>query len=282
MSLNEVVSVFIQGKKPTTKRTYLSLTRSFESYLLSRRLTLDTVQPIHLKEFLYSQKAMNTASTFKKFLCALFRFVGKKDLVQYMKKSLKEIKDEERFAVDLKPEEVLKLINVAPRIEYKFAYSCMAFDGLRPGEVLGLCAEDIDLEKQQILLRRREGFKYGPKGMKPSDKPKTVPMNPLSLDLFKKIQHKEGRLVPVSYKTLRKWFVRHVKDAEITREDYPITMHKLRHFFGHYWTRNKGNIRILKEVLRHSKIEYTLLYTQPSEEEIRDEFHKVITQTLTH
>jgi len=281
MSLNEVVSLFIEGKKEATKRTYLSLANSFQIYLLSKGLTLNTVQPIHVKEFLYHKKSMNTASTFKKFLCALFNFIGKKDLAQYMKKSLKEIKDEERFAVDLTPEEILKLINMTPRPEYKFAYSCMAFDGLRPGEILGLCREDIDLEKKQIILRRREDFKYGPKGMKPGDKPETVPMNPLSMDLFKWFKDSDGRLLPVSYKTMRKWFVRHVKEAGITRENYPITPHKLRHFFGHYWTRNKGNIRILKEVMRHSKIEYTLLYTQPSEEEIREEFFKVITQTLT-
>jgi site-specific recombinase XerC len=57
---------------------------------------------------------------------------------------------------------------------------------------------------------------------------------------------------------------------------YPVTMHKLRHFFGHYWNSQKGNIRILKEVMRYSKIEYTLLYTKPSEEEVTEEFEKVV------
>jgi site-specific recombinase XerD len=74
---------------------------------------------------------------------------------------------------------------------------------------------------------------------------------------------------------LRKWFNRYVKEAKISRS-YPITMHKLRHFFGHYWTNQKGNIRVLKEVMRHSKIEYTLLYTMPSEEELAEEFKQVM------
>jgi integrase/recombinase XerD len=275
MSLVETSKLFIEGKSSNTQHTYSSLSKTFSQYLESKRLSLESLQPIHVKEFIYQQKAMNSKATFKRFLAALFRFVGRQDLLDYIRSSMKEVKSEERFAVDITLEEVLRLIDVTAQVELKLAWSLMAFDGLRAGEVLGLFCEDFDLKHDKLNLRRRIGERYGPKGLKPDSKPETVPLNPLSVTFFKQLKEGTRQIVPVSYKTLRKWFSRYVKEAEIKRS-YPITMHKLRHFFGHYWTNQKGNIRVLREVMRHSKIEYTLLYTMPSEEEITDEFKKVV------
>lgn len=279
MSLIETSKLFIEGKSTNTQHTYSSLSKNFGEYLGSKGLTLKTLQPIHVKEFIYQQKAMNSKATYKRFLAALFRFVGRTDLLEYIKSSLKEVKSEEKFKVDITLEEVLTLIDVTDQVELKLSWSLMAFDGLRAGEVLGLFAEDFDLKRERLILRKREGEKYGPKGMKPDSKPETIPLNALSIVLFKQLQEGTKRLVPCSYKTLRKWFRRYAKAAGISRP-YPVTMHKLRHFFGHYWTSQKGNIRVLKEVMRHSKIEYTLLYTMPSEEEVAEEFKHVVTLTV--
>jgi len=275
MSLVETARLFMEGKDEDTQHTYSSLSKNLGEYLTSKNLSLSSMQPIHAKEFIYMQKAMNSKATYKRFLSALFRFVGRNDLVEYIKSSLKEVKSEEKFAVDLTLEEILKLIDVTEAPKLKLAWSLMSFDGLRPGEVLGLWHEDFDLVHEKLILQKREGCGYGPKGMKSSDKPETVPLNPLSMSLFKQLEKEPQRILPISYKTLRKWFNRYVKQTEISKP-YPVTMHKLRHFFGHFWTKQKGNIRVLKEVMRHSKIEYTLLYTKPSEEEITEEFRQVV------
>jgi integrase len=278
MSLLETSRLFIEGKSSNTQHTYSSLSKKLNQYLEEKELSLQTLQPIHVKEFIYQQKAMNSKATYKRFLAALFRFIGRTDLLEYIKSSLKEVKSEEKFAVDITLEEVARLIEVTDQIELKLAWSLEAFDGLRAGEVLGLFGEDFDLKHEKLILRKRKGEKYGPKGMKPDSKPETVPLNALSIVLFKQLKEGTKRIVPYSYKTLRKWFRRYVKEVPISRP-YPVTMHKLRHFFGHYWTNQKGNIRILKEVMRHSKIEYTLLYTMPSEEEVAEEFRQVVTLT---
>jgi integrase len=276
MSLFETSKLFIEGKSNSTQHTYSSLSKNLAEYLTSKSLSLDSMQPIHVKEFIYLQNAMNSKATYKRFLSALFRFVGRKDLVEYIKSSLKEVKSEEKFAVDITLEEVLKLVDVTDLVELKLAWSLMSFDGLRPGEVLGLWHEDFDLVREKLILQKREGCKYGPKGMKLNDKPETVPLNPLSISLFNQLKKGSNRILPISYKTLRKWFNRYIRQAEISKPNYPVTMHKLRHFFGHYWNKQKGDIRILKEVMRHSKIEYTLLYTKPSEETITEEFRNVV------
>lgn len=276
------VELFAKGKDWRTANTYLSYGKNLESFLRENRLSLERLEPIHVKSFVYEagtnegKLVMNSAASYKRFMAALLRFVGRKDLVEYIRLNMREIKAENKFAVDLTLDEVLKLIDVTDQLKFKFAWSMMAFNDLRPGEVLGLFYSDISLEKKTVRLLRREGERYYPKGMKVGQPAQTIPLNDFSLALFKQLSQKRGeRIVNVSYKTLRKWFNRYVAQAGIHR-DYPITAHKLRHFFGHFWTRHKGNIRILQKVMRHTDIKYTLLYTEPSEAEVEEEFEAVM------
>jgi hypothetical protein len=66
MSLAETSRLFIEGKSSNTQRTYSSLSKTFSEYLESKRLSLDNLQPIHVKEFIYRQKAMNSKATYKR------------------------------------------------------------------------------------------------------------------------------------------------------------------------------------------------------------------------
>jgi integrase len=131
MSLAETSRLFIEGKSSNTQHTYSSLSKTLSEYLEVKRLSLENLQPIHVKEFIYQQKAMNSKATFKRFLAALFRFVGRQDLLDYIKSSMMEVKSEEKFAVDITLEEILRLIDVTDQLELKLAWSLMAFDGLR-------------------------------------------------------------------------------------------------------------------------------------------------------
>lgn len=272
------------GKERTTQKNYTALGKNLELFLQANNLTLKTVQPIDLKQFIYEvatneqgQLVKNSAFCYKKFLKTFMRAIGRMDLVESLK-LMKEIKQENRFQVDLTLEEILRLIQVTKNTQLKLAWSLMAFDGLRPGEVLGLFYQDLDLEKKQVYLLRREGELYFPKCAKVGQPPKTIPLNDLSAELFRHLPYKRGeRILPFSYKTLRKWFTRYAAQANITRTEYKITMHKLRHFFGHLWMKRKGDIRTLQKLLRHSNINYTLIYTAPTDAEIRTEFKRVIT-----
>jgi len=240
------------------------------------------LKPIDVKKFIYEsgvnekgEHVMNTMFSYKKFLAALLRFIGKADLVEYIRLNMREVKVENKFAVDLTLDEVLRLIDVTDQMRFKFAWSLMAFDGLRSSEVLGLQYADIDIEKKIVQLFRRKGSRYYPKGMKIDDKPKIIPLNSFSLALFQKLSYKSGeRIVNISYKNLRKWFMRYAIIAQIHTE-YPFTLHKLRHFFGHFWMKQRGDIRTLQKIMRHSDIKYTLLYTEPSKAEVREEFEAV-------
>jgi integrase len=178
MSVVSATLKFVEGKAENTRKTYLSLAKSLESFLTENGLSLEEGTPLHFKTWITSFPTANSKASAKRFLCALLKFLGYHEQLNSLKSLLREIKpDFSRFRVDLTLQEVLSLIEACPPTQYKFAVSLMAFNGLRVGEILGLYWEDIDVKRRLITLRKREGEIYGAKGMTPLDKPITIPLN---------------------------------------------------------------------------------------------------------
>ncbi len=225
--------------------------------------------------------AINTAAAYKRYLRAILKGTNQTRTSEWIRLNLREIQPVNHFKVDIPTEEILKLIAVTEQPELKYAWSIMAFDGFRPGETLGHYHTDIDTTTKTILLQRHEGEKYFPKGMKLGEPAISIPINEFSLLLYQQVPKEDNRVVNISYKTMRKWFNRYVKLAELKdRNGNKITAHKLRHFFGHYYNNNKGNIVTLKEIMRHSDLRYTMIYTAPSKREVTEDFNKTVNQTL--
>ncbi|MEM3699699.1 MAG: site-specific integrase [Candidatus Bathyarchaeia archaeon] len=272
----EAAEKFCLGKSVNTRKTYLSLANSLEKFLIQNGLTLENVSPLKFKEWIFSFETANSMASAKRFLSALLRFLGYD--VGFLKTLLREVKpDFSKFRVDLTSMEIMKLIEACYETSYKFAVSLMAFNGLRVSEVLGLYWEDVNTEKNTLTLQRRQGEKYYPKGMSLHDRPISIPLNPISkqlyLQLYRETENHQGRILPFSYKTFLKWFYRYTKG--VLDKPYKITPHKLRHAFAHIWLQNRGSLLRLKSMLRHKRLETTTIYSEPSERELRIEFRRV-------
>jgi integrase len=273
---------FSQKSEKTTTATYMSLSRNLERFLTENSLTLDTLTPLSAKIFIQQMgkwnaetnnyEAMNTAALYKKYLLSFFASLGKTDYVKWIKANLKEVKFVSHFKVDIPPEEILRLIDTAfndkrKNAGYKkqiaFGISIMAFDGLRPAESLGLFYSDIDWENKLINLVRHPNEKYHPKAVKVGDSAVLIPFNDFSFHLLETFTSLDNdldeRIIPISYTSYRKRFLRYVREAEIVdREGNKLTPHKLRHAFGHLWRNKGGDLQVLKEILRHSDIRITM------------------------
>ncbi|MBJ9828010.1 tyrosine-type recombinase/integrase, partial [Citrobacter freundii] len=79
---------------------------------------------------------------------------------------------------------------------------------------------------------------------------------PISKELYDEIPKKRGRL----FTPCRKTFERVVTKAGIELPDGQCT-HVLRHTFASHFMMNGGNILVLKEILGHSDIKMTMIYT---------------------
>ena len=273
-----------------TKQTYTSYCRNLQQYLNQNNLTLQHITPLQCRRFIQimgnyhdgTYESMNTAFAYKRFTRALMEGIDRKAISKWLKANLKEVQHQNHFSVDIAAESIMRLIDVTPdyHADLRFAWSIMAFDGLRPGEALGAYHTDIDQTNKVIQLQRHSGEKYFPKGTKTTDPPVSLPLNDLSLALYHKIpfdQKQSNRIVNTSYKTMRKWFNRYVKQANlIDQNGHKVTLHKLRHFFGHFFSDKSNNTQVLQAIMRHSSLIYTQIYTKPSKRKVTEEFEATV------
>jgi len=171
---------------------------------------------------------------------------------------------EAKFYVDLTPEEVLAIEKNMSTVELALAAEAMAYSGLRPGEALGLRWRDITFEEKEGILvafafiEHRPG-QYGAKGKKGE---RTVPLSPRAVKLLKIIMQENGiqdphdptvadeRIVPYEKITLEYEFKKAVARAAIRKRSYPITPHKLRHFFAIHYLKMGGSPAELRQIMK--------------------------------
>lgn len=126
--------------------------------------------------------------------------------------------------------------------------------GLRRGEIFGLRWSDIDLSRGRLTVAQQRGGKT-PK----SGKARTLPLNPEMLADFSTWRRQPGDLVcPLSAQKQRS-IVALLERAIGRRFDRPY--HVLRHTFASLFIDAGGSIVALKELLGHSSLEMSLLYS---------------------
>lgn len=299
LTILDLITFSQKGEKRTTN-TYTSYSRNLQGFIEKNKLTLETMKPLHAKAFIqemgkYDPKTstyleMNTAASYKRFMRTLFNNLGRTEDAKMLRNNLRDVQPINKFRVDIPTEEIYKLIQVTLEDkkchyskELAFAFSTMAFDGLRPSEALGTYFSDIDVLNKKISLVRHINERYFPKATKVSDQASVIPLSDFSLHLFLTFSSEANskRILPISYFTLRERFKKYIQKAEVKdREGNKITPHKLRHVFGHLWRNSKGDLQILKEILRHSDIRITMLYSAPTNTEITSEFEKTINSNI--
>ena len=303
LTIPDLITFSQKGEKRTSN-TYTSYSRNLQNFLEKNKLTLETMKPLHAKAFIqimgqYDSKTstyleMNTAASYKRFMRTLFNNLGRTEDSKMLRNNLRDVQPINKFKVDIPTEEIYKLIQViledkknSYAKQLAFALSTMSFDGLRPSEALGTYYSDIDVANKKISLVRHLNERYFPKATKVSDPASVIPLSDFSLHLFltfasvDESKNLNKRILPISYETLRTRFGKYIIKADVVdREGNKVTPHKMRHVFGHLWRNSKGDLQILKEILRHSDIRITMLYSAPTNTEITSEFEKTINDNI--
>ena len=149
-----------------------------------------------------------------------------------------------------------QLHNLKHRLMVYFAYS----SGLRLSEVCYLKPEDIDLERRQVFINNSKG-----------GKDRVVHLGEEMVGLFVEYIQKykpkdwlfEGQQggEPYSPRSLQTVFRRAKEKAGITKR---ATFHTLRHSYATHLLETGTDVRLIQELLGHSDIKTTLLYTHVS------------------
>lgn len=134
-----------------------------------------------------------------------------------------------------------------------------AFAGLRIHEIAKVRGEDFDLSAGLLYVVGK------------GSKSATVPVHPLILA--------DAGKFPVN----GWWFPSHLNDgpvgvdavgkaihAAFGRAGVQATPHQLRHYYGTALVRNGANLRVVQELMRHSSLATTALYTEVSDHQRRE------------
>lgn len=188
--------------------------------------------------------------------------LGRTDELQ----ALPRPKRERRLPVVLSREEVQRLFAVARNLKHKALFMTAYDAGLRLSEILNLRVEDIDSARMVIHIRQAKGKK---------DR-----YSRLSLALLKLLREywrdyrPESFLFPGAHpnkcydvSTPGQILQKLRRKAGITKR---VSMHTLRHSFATHLLEAGTNLRVIQQLLGHSNIQTTCVYTHISIEELRE------------
>ena len=251
----------LEGKSPNTIRMYSYYVGRYLEWggKLSSRSALRFLAKLRRQG--YSNKSLNLVV---QALRSYFRFEGYDEEAE----KLKPPKVPRSLPKALTREEVRKLLSVIPptRKRDRLIFLLLYGAGLRVSELCNLKKSDVDFERSLIVVRGGKGAKD-----------RVVPIPGFLLEEIKSYLEtrdddseylivEEGRREKdrISPKTV--WYLLK-KYGE--RAGVKVTPHMLRHSFATHMLENGVDIRAIQELLGHSNLSTTQIYTKVTVEHLR-------------
>jgi integrase/recombinase XerD len=180
-------------------------------------------------------------------------------------KHLTFVPDPRKIPIVLSPEEVVRLLEAAPGVKYKAAFSVAYGAGLRVSEVVALKVSDIDSDRMMLRVDQGKGRKD-----------RHAMLSPVLLELLRdwwRIARPKAWLFP-GQDPLQPMSTRQINRAchaaaDMARISKRVTPHTLRHSFATHLLEQNTDIRVIQVLLGHAKIDTTALYTHIATNTIR-------------
>jgi len=249
----------LRGFSPFTIKSYLFYNQKFLEFV---KKSVEEVSEEDVKNFI-AQKISEGANpkTIVLIQSALRFFydeVLKKGIV-----NLKPPKISKSLPIVLTREEVKALINSIKNKKHKLIVKLLYSSGLRLSELVNLKVGDLELEERIGWVRKGKGAK---------DRMFII-SSKLVDELKEYIKNKKdsdyvfsGRKGKMSVRNVQKIVKLAAKKAGINK---PVHPHTLRHSFATHLLEAGENIRKIQELLGHSNLSTTQIYTHISTEELK-------------
>ncbi|EID85479.1 Site-specific recombinase XerD [Treponema sp. JC4] len=287
--LNQFYSDLILVKRDAQKtaETYKISAEAFLNWLVEERIKLADVTPQNITYFLVKRKTQGcnelTIAKYISGIRALGDFLERKDYWKENKALLLErpktvhalpkVLTEEQ--VDALLESIDTSDNVGKRDDalFELIYSC----GLRISEACDLKVANVHMDEQIILVHGK------------GDKERIVPFGKRAYDKLKYYLEEvrplltKGKNVPevfVNYKgegISRKGVWKRFKELE-TLSGVQAKVHTLRHSFATHLLKGGADLRAVQELLGHSDLATTQIYTHVTNEQLEDAHKKYFTR----
>lgn len=183
------------------------------------------------------------------------------DELEKILNDLPNVKREKRLPVILSKEEVERLVFVTKNLNHRLIILVGYSAGLRVSEIINLKWEDVDFDRNLIHVKRAKG-----------KKDRVVMLSLKVKDALKSLSSvKQGyvfltnRGSKYTQRCVQRILENSARKAGLRKK---VTPHTLRHSFATHLLEKGVDIRIIKDLLGHSSISTTLVYTKVSNKTI--------------
>jgi len=261
----------VRGFTAGTQRSYVTAVRSFTVFF---GRSPDQAGAADLRRYQLHMRCIGATATTMNAAVAALRFffgvtLGRSDA----QSGMTTVREPKRLPVILSPDEVAALLQAAPGLKYRAAFSLAYGAGLRASEVVALKVGDIDSDPDRMVLRIEQA-----KGAKDRYAKLSEPMLIL-LKAWWRAGHAGGVMLsggwlfpgqnpvnPLTTRQLRRAFDSARQAAGI---DKKVSLHTLRHCFASHLLEQKVDIRVIQVLLGHTKLETTARYARVANTTLR-------------
>jgi len=221
----------------------------------------EQIEQYDIKSFLADKMSERASASNILFLSSI-RFAYVNILGKDPTSGVKRPKKENKIPIVLTKGEVIRLINSTSTLKSKLIIQLLYSSGLRVSEIVNLTKQNLDFTENTGWVREGKGKK---------DR-----MFIFSKKLGKKLekfinknldwQYVFSKVKPLTTRNIQKIVQNTTKKANIEKEVHP---HTLRHSFATHLLDAEVDLRKIQELLGHSSIATTQIYTHVSQEQLK-------------
>ncbi len=256
------VELKLRGFSPHTIRAYLRYNKQFLEFIKKDPKTINNDDIKLFLSHLLADKHLS-ANSLNLVRAALLFFYN--EILELNIVKIKTPKIEKTLPTVLSKKEVINLFKATNNFKSRLMLKLLYSSGLRVSELTKLKYEDIHFDEKTGLVRQGKGKK---------DRMFILSQEVIDeIKIFQKKQDKNKGYIftnniglPISTRNIQKLIKISAKKANINKN---VTPHKLRHSFATHLLEAGTDIRMIQELLGHSNLQTTQIYTHISREQIK-------------
>lgn len=245
--------LLLRNYSPKTIKAYLMC---IEFYLKYKNTNLGKLEEENIKDFLLLLKEKGKSPQTVNLYLNSIKFFYNQVLKTYQKINLKFAKRNKNLPIVLSREEIRNIIKNIKNNKHRLMISLSYSSGLRVSEVVNLKIKDLNINELTIHIKGAKGMKDRitilPESIKNEIKNLTAGKDKNDY-VFE--SERSGKLTTA---TAQKVFIKSLQKSKINK---PATFHSLRHSFATHLLENGTDVRYVQELLGHSNIRTTQIYT---------------------
>jgi len=281
-------------KSENTTKAYAEDLSQFLEYLKQKELSepvLLNVNHLHIRGFLahLKSKELSKRTVARKLstLRSFYKYLTVQGLVkENVAKSVHAPKTSKKLPLFLYPQEIEALLDAPENdvlgIRDRAILELLYATGMRVGELVSLKTSDINFGANYIVVfgkgsKERIVF-FGQKAAESLDEylRKSRPHLVKSLECDSLFLNKNG--TRLSDRSIRRMIDKYVKIASLNSD---ISPHTLRHTFATHMLNNGADLKTVQELLGHSSLSTTQIYTHVTKERLKEVYDKAFPHKKT-